>query len=117
MTTGIPDQLSTYRFCSVVTDSDGIEFFTDPVPFVYRELPDTILHQAHEGDDYESIAARYYSGVPNKAQLWRIIAEFQPMIPLDASVGPTPGSVVYVPSRRTLFEDVFSERRREDYEE
>lgn len=112
----IPDQLSTFRFCSIIKDENGDSFFTDPVPFEYRELDDTIRHVATEADTYENLAARYYAGVPGKAQLWRVIAEFQPVIPLDATAIIAPGSVVYIPSRRTLFEDILSEKRRPDYE-
>lgn len=116
MSTGIPDALSTFRFCSVLTDEDARQYLTDPVPYEYREFSDTIRHVARDGDTYENISARYYAGIPGKAQLWRIIAEFQPVIPLDATVPPKPGTIVYVPSRRTLFEEIFSENRRPDYE-
>lgn len=111
-----PGALSTYRFCSAIVDEDtGQLWLTDPVPYTYRVLDDTIEHQVTEGDTYESIAAMYYQSIPDGAQLWRIVAEFQPTIPLDATVPPI-GPVVYVPSIRTVLEEIFSESRRPEYE-
>jgi hypothetical protein len=111
-----PGYTSTFRFCELLTDEDAdVQHFSDPVPFTYRDRPDTITHVIDDGDTWESIAATYYRSLPNAPQLWRIIAEFQPVIPLDATLPPV-GPVVYVPSVRTVLEEIFSESRRPDYE-
>ncbi len=111
-----PGYLSTYRFCELLTDEDAnVQYFSEPVPFVYVEREDTIEHVVVEGDTWETIASTYYRSLPNAPQLWRIVAEFQPVIPLDATLPPV-GLVVYVPSVRTVLEEIFSESRRPDYE-
>ncbi len=112
-----PGLLSTFRFCEAVLDLErDVQYLTDPVPFTYQEFEDTIPHIVSEGDTYETIAAYYYRSLPEPAQLWRIVAEFQPTIPVDATTPPPPGSTVYVPSERTVREEIFNEARRPDYE-
>ena len=111
-----PGALSVYRFCSAFRDDDtDALWLTEPVPFAYRDIADTIEHRVVEGDTYETIAATYYASLPNGSLLWRIVAEFQPTIPLDATVPPT-WPIVYVPSIRTVLEEIFNETRRPDYE-
>lgn len=111
-----PGYLSTYRFCEVLTDSDlEVQYMSEPVPFTYVERDDTIKHTVIESDTWETLASTYYRSLPNAPQLWRIIAEFQPRIPLDATLPPV-GPIVYVPSVRTVLEEIFSEARRADYE-
>ncbi len=112
-----PGTLSVFRFCETRTDSvTGQVALTDPVPFTFVERADTIKHPVVEGDTWESIAAMYYQALVGAPQLWRIIAEFQPTIPMDATIPPAPGSTVYVPSLRTVLEEIFNEARRADYE-
>lgn len=113
-----PGLLSTYRFCEarIDDDADGVQVMTEPVPFTFVERPDTIEHVVDEGDTWESIASTYYQGLSSYPQLWRIVAEFQPAIPPDATIPPTPGTIVFVPSERTVLEEIFSEARRADYE-
>lgn len=122
----IPGPLSVFRFCTTQPDAiTGQIFITDPAPFEYRELADNITHTVIASDTWESIAARYYGSLDTAAvvpftggasELWRVVAEFQPDPPLDATIPPERGSVVYVPSVRTLLEQIFNEARRPDYE-
>lgn len=113
----IPGVLSMYRFCTALTDPfTGQLYLTDPAPFAYQELDDTREHTVSDGDTWESIAGKYYRAIPGGAELWPVIAAFQPHPPMDASVPPERGAIVYVPSERTIFEVVFNEARRVDYE-
>lgn len=109
------DPYSTLRFASVISDVDGVEFSTEPEPFLYEELEDTIEHKVSAGDTWWTIAYRYYVRYPNPSRLWRVIADFQPGGPVvDPTIALEPASIVYVPSPRTLDARIFTDRRRPD---
>ncbi len=82
--------------------------------FPYRALEDTREHVVGEGDTLWSLAARYFASLPLPATLYWIIADFQPDPIHDPTITLTPGRVLYVPSLRTVTEEVFSERRRKE---
>jgi hypothetical protein len=46
--------------------------------------------------------------------LWWIIADFQPDPIHDPTVRLTPGRTLYIPSLRTVQEEVFSDKRRKE---
>ena len=111
----IPGPRSIYRFCVAYDDLDGNRFLTDPEPFAYRELSDTIEHTVSDGDTLTKIAARYYAALPNPQQLWVVIAGFQPEPIHDPSVALVAGDKIFVPGLRTILTDVFAEARRAEY--
>ncbi len=122
----IPGPLSALRFCTAQDDPvTGQRYLSDPAPFEFRELDDTIEHVATDADTWETIAALYYAPLDQArstpygggaSELWWVVADFQPRPPMDATVPPERGTVIYVPSVRTLLEQVFNEARRPDYE-
>lgn len=81
-------------------------------PYRFRELPDTREHVAAEGDTLSTLAARYFVGQARAAGFWWVIADFQPEPIHDPTISLTPGRLLYIPSLRTLTEEIFSERRR-----
>jgi hypothetical protein len=112
-----PGRLSRYRFCSAVTDEDGTVFLTDPEPFGYEDLPDNQRHKVVEGDNLWALASRYFDvhGIDNPAELWWVIAEFQPDPVFDPTIKLEIGRVMHIPSVRTVLEDIFSESRRAEH--
>ena len=80
-------------------------------PFTYRDLADNILHDVVQGDSVWSIAAKHYRQFDRPSDLWWIIADFQPIPIIDPSIELVVGSLIVVPSTRTIREEVFSESR------
>lgn len=91
---------------------DEILRLTDRIPFRFRLLPDTVSHVVTDGDTLWTLAGRYYSGFNRPSGLWWIIADFQPdggyfdpTIPLET------GTIIFVPSVRTVTDLILGEQR------
>jgi len=108
-----PRQFSRHTFCRGITDDAGRQLLTAPEPFRFMVLPDNASHIVAEGDTLWTLADRYYHPHPQAAQLWWVIADFQPQPIVDPTVRLAPGTVLLVPSLRTVLERVFNERRRD----
>lgn len=80
--------------------------------FLYRQLEDTREHLVKQGDTLWTLAAKYFEGLPMPALLYWIIADFQPDPIHDPTVSLAPGRILYIPSLRTVTEQILSERRR-----
>ncbi len=113
-----PRKFSRHTFTTGFKDTSGpaevadrIQL-TDREPFTYRNLSDNVHHTVLEGENLFNLAARYFDGVDSPAQLWWVIADFQPDPILDPTIALIPGQVVVIPSLRTVIESVFSESRR-----
>ena len=110
-----PRQYSRHSFTSAVLDNDDRLYLTTREPYRYQPFPDNIQHSVRQGETLEKIANRYYRGfIDNAAQLWWVLADFQPEPIIDPTLELEAGSIIVVPSIRTLTEEVFNELRRED---
>jgi hypothetical protein len=109
-----PRRFSRYTFSSAVLDEDERLVLTDREPFRFRALPDNRQHVVKEGDTLFSLAGRYFAPLPRPAGFWWVIAEFQPDPIHDPTLSLEIGRVVLVPSVRTVVEEVFSEKRRQE---
>lgn len=109
-----PRRFSRYTFSSAVLDGNERLVLTDREPFRFRALPDNRQHVVKEGDTLFSLAGRYFAPLPRPAGLWWVIAEFQPDPIHDPTLSLEIGRVVLVPSVRTVVEEVFSEKRRQE---
>lgn len=112
-----PLQYSRYAFCVAVKDAVGDLVLYGEEPYRFRDFPDNRIHTVAEGDTLHSLAARYYQGLPRPARFWFVIADFQPEPLHDPTIQLATGQLLYVPSTRTLQEEIFSERRRRQTEE
>lgn len=106
------NKFSRDAFCLAVPDANGVLFLTEREPFRYVDLDDNIEHIVTAGDTWTSLAAKYYSSLPSPELLYWAIADFQPGIILDPTIRIEPGTRLYIPSQRTLEEDILSESRR-----
>jgi hypothetical protein len=106
---------SRYTFCTAQKDEDGRLYLSRREPYRYRNLADNRVHRVAQGDTLQSLAARYFAGMPRPAGLYWVIADFQPDPIIDPTIALVPGSHVFIPSVRTVLERVFAEARR--YEE
>jgi hypothetical protein len=103
---------SRYTFSSAIPDAAGALVLSEREPFGFVDLPDNVRHVARTGDTLFSLAARYFHGFDRPDGLWWIIADFQPQPVLDPTLAFVEGTVVFVPSVRTVHESIFDESRR-----
>ena len=106
-----PRRNSRYANTSAVQDASGHLALTDRERYLHRVLPDNIEHRVTEGDTLQSIAATYYAAIGrpptfSAAELWWVIADFQPDPILDPTIVLEPGRIVVVPSVRTVLEEI-----------
>jgi hypothetical protein len=113
---GAPGLLSRYRFCSA-TASEGTVSLSDREPFGYEDYSDNLRHKVVEGDSLWSLASIYFDvpGIEEPAELWWVIADFQPDPIFDPTIKLEIGRVMHIPSVRTVLEDIFSEDRRSEH--
>jgi hypothetical protein len=110
-----PRQYSRHTFTSAVLDDEERLYLTTREPYRYLAFQDNLQHVVRQGESLETIANRYYQGfTDNPSRLWWVLADFQPEPIIDPTLELEPGSIIVVPSVRTLVEEVFSELRRED---
>jgi hypothetical protein len=107
-----PNRFSRERFSEAILDEDGMLYLTEPEPFPYQDLPDNRVHIVVQGDTLWSLAATYYAQYDAPDQLWWILADFQPDPILDPTLALAPGRAIYVPSSRTIDEEILNEARR-----
>lgn len=112
-----PRKYSRNSYCAGFRDSEGSRYLTDRERYLFRHLADTRLHVVQDGDDLFRLAGRYFSPLPRACGLWWIIADFQPQPIHDPTLALAPGTVLQIPSIRTVVEDIFNGRRiREAYQ-
>lgn len=106
--------MSRHTFTLAYIDASGARVLTDPDPYRYRDLPDNRVHRVITGDTLYNIARRYFEGYQRPDGLWWVIADFQPEPIHDPTLTLEIGRLIVIPSRRTLEEEIFSERRRSE---
>ncbi len=109
-----PRRFSRFTFSAAVLDADERLLLTDREPFRFRALPDNRQHIVREGDTLFSLAGRYFAPLPRPAGLWWVIADFQPDPIHDPTLALDIGRALLVPSVRTVGEELFSEKRRQE---
>ena len=109
-----PRRFSRYTFSAAILDEDERLLLTEREPFRFRPLPDHRQHGVTEGDTLFSLAGRSCAPLPRPAGLWWIIADFQPDPLHDPTLALEVGRVLVLPSLRTVTEEIFAERRRQE---
>lgn len=106
----------TTAFLEDAEESGGTEdlILTEPEPFRFQPFTDNRIHVVKSEDTLFNLAARFFRGIPRPAGLWWVIADFQPQPIHDPTIRLTPGTVLVIPSVRTVVEEIFSESRREE---
>lgn len=99
-------------FCTAQADSLGRLFLSERTRFLYRSLPDNIMHTVAAGESLFTLAARYYAPIDRPAGLWWVIADFQPDPIFDPTLRLADGALLVIPSLQTVLTLVFSEERR-----
>lgn len=109
-----PRRFSAYEFTQGIRDEDGRLFLAGREPFRFRSLSDNRVHQVKEGESLFSIAGRFFRPRPRAAGFWWIIADFQPDPIQDPTIPLEVGRRLFVPSLRTVDEEILSEKRRRE---
>jgi hypothetical protein len=86
-------------------------YLADRVPFRFVDLSDNRVHTVREGDTLHRIAGLYLASLGqlpfiSAANLWWVIADFQPIPIHDPTVQLVRGSKIFVPSVRTVNERI-----------
>jgi hypothetical protein len=107
-----PNRFSRHRFAAASLDpEDGMLALSEPESYGYRDFPDNRRHLVALGDTWWTIAGSYFAGLPRPAGFWWAICHFQPVPVVDPTIALEPGTVVVVPSIRTLQERILNDRR------
>lgn len=108
-----PNRYSRHRFTTRYADPvDGKLSLSEREPYAYRELIDNRIHVVQEGDTLWTLAGQFFEGMPRASGFWWVIADFQPEPIFDPTVALEVGSMLYIPSLRTLQEQILNDRRR-----
>ena len=103
---------SRFRNCFETVDANGALFTVDDTPYPYENLPDNTTHQVRSGDTWWTIADKVFAPLEYSFHLWWIIMDFQPEPYLDPTVPPSAGTVLVIPSVRTVTTKILSPERR-----
>jgi len=101
--------LSRYKFTTPSTDTDGIAYLADREPISYVDRPDNIPHVVQDGDTLWALAQFYYWSLDaDAAQLWYIIAEFQPTPVFNPFAPLRPGALLHIPSPEMVESEIIN---------
>jgi hypothetical protein len=113
------DTFSAHRFCTALQDSQGRWFLTDRIPFAYTTgYADDRLHPVTQGDTLRALAARYFAPLSYAAELWYILADYQPadyggpIFDPTIMLDPSTRTHLVIPSVATVLGVALSEQRR-----
>lgn len=110
-----PRRYSRHTYALGFNDRSGptpeVLMLTERTPFLYRAYDDTRQHVVGAGETLWNLAAKYYAAFQRPAGLWWVIADFQPDPIHDPTIALEPGTILYIPSSRTLTEEIFSASR------
>ncbi len=115
-----PRQFSRYTystaFLEVLPDgtATGALILSDPEPFRFRPFRDNRIHNVVDGDSLFSLAFKFFRPLPRPSGLYWIIMDFQPDPIHDPTIRLAKGTRLVIPSVRTVLEEVFSEKRRDE---
>lgn len=111
-----PGAFSRNLFCWGIKDPvTGRIGLSEREPFLYTDLPDNRVHPVVLGDTLFNIAERAFPSFDRACGLYWVIADFQPTPITDATLALELGTSLVIPSERTVREQVFNERRREEF--
>lgn len=111
-----PGNNSRHLFTTAQTrGGDQRLFLSDRVPFRYTDFADNRPITVKEGDTLQRLAARFFAPLGelplvSAANLWWVIADFQPTPIHDPTIRLVPGQRLIIPSVRTVQERIIQPR-------
>lgn len=115
-----PRRFSRYTYSTAFLEElpdgtrTGALILSDPEPFRFRPFRDNRIHVVKDGDSLFTLAYKFFRPLPRPSGLWWIIADFQPDPIHDPTLRLAKGTPLVIPSVRTVIEEVFSEKRRDE---
>ncbi len=108
-----PFRFSRYQFTAALNDitRPNVLFLSERERYAFRTFSDTRTHISREGDTLFTLAYKFFRGLPRPSGLWWIIADFQPDPIHDPTIVLQHGRTLFVPSLRTVREEIFNENR------
>ena len=97
-------------------DGEESTFLSERVPFGFRDYADNRMHTVHARDTLMRLASVYFAPLGelpliSAANLFWVIADFQPVPIHDPTVRLVPGEKLVIPSVRTVIENVIQPPR------
>ena len=92
--------------------NDDVVFIADREPVRFQPLLDNRLYRVTQGDTLFNLADRFFTTLANAAQLWWIIADYQPEPISDPTKELVPGTLLIIPSVSTVRSLITTEVRR-----
>jgi hypothetical protein len=105
-----PRENSRLQFAEGVVDAAGCTWLTAVNPYRYVDFPDNEPYTVKDGETLGGLAFDHYGD----ANLYWVIMDFQPEPLHDPTIALEAGSVLILPSYRTVFEEILSENQRDD---
>jgi hypothetical protein len=110
----VPPRLrSRFTFCEAAAQADGAVLLSEYEPYRFTTLADNVQHPVQDGDTWFNLAGKYFAPMDRPAGFFWVLCDFQPTPVIDPTIPPTTGSIVWVPSVRTLTEIILDESRRQ----
>jgi hypothetical protein len=107
-----PNTRSRYKHCTATRDDIGQLFLDDREPYRYQDLPDNKIYIVKSGDTLQSIAWMQFFGMNDfPVGLWWVIGDFQPIPIHDPTLLLEAGSILYIPSPKTIRDNILGQSR------
>lgn len=108
-----PRRYSRYQYSVGSLDGSGDLILSDPEPFTYVSLADTVIHTVATGDTLWGLAHLYFQPLARPSGLYWIIMDFQPVPIVDPTIALSTGQILHIPSVRTVTELIFNASRQQ----
>lgn len=102
------DELSRFRCAELIRTDDGYLHWDLRRTLEYLGHEDDIAHEVQPDDTWHSLAYKFYGTEFGGANLWWVIADYQPEPVLDPTVLPTPGDIVMIPAPSIIQDFILS---------
>ena len=110
-----PRRHSRHTFASAFLEDDTEDLIlTEVEPFRFKAFRDNRIHVVKAEDTIHNLAARFFRGLPRPAGPYSLVMSHATAPIHDPTTRLTPGTALMIPSVRTVVEEIFSERRREE---
>jgi hypothetical protein len=93
--------------------SDGLTFLLDREPFRFADRADNRRVVVKGGDTLQSLAVEHFKPVAEAAELWWVIADYQPDPIEDPTLDLDEGRILFIPSVEYVLSQAFSDASRD----
>lgn len=102
------DELSRYRCAELIRTDAGKLKWDLRRRLEYMGHDDDIAYEVQPGDTWHILAYKFYGDEFGGADLWWVIADYQPEPVLDPTVMPTVGDILMIPAPNIVQDFILS---------